>query len=428
MDLLDLAHAYQAFQPPNFVPSLIEENLRKIFLPLSRAMREGLVRRGLQLQGWTIDAWLSAEDPIRELAIEVLDNLKEAAQSGNIEVGASAYSHPIVPLLDDQIIRRQVKEDLEAVREYLGEPTWFWFPEAAVGGRSLSILHELAPNLVAVIPDGAFQPEVCFQGASASGGDPPQVEGKERFSGFVRVGFEDGSSQRVIVGNTLLKDLFMNSEDYQVKPGYAPKGLDWETALRATHSGKAFRALLEGVYPEPVEGAVLMRDLENAGSKYGLAAVGNEGAGAVSKEVKGLMEVDKVRFLLPSQIDWEETSLVDISNVKASCWEPIAKPDDPYPYWAPVFPPKELKQVVSTWRQLVEAFNNAYRPDLPKESLLVVASDVPWHFLGREEWDRRPRDSTKFTKKVILPIVRKIGDSRLLEAANGLLKAISTRC
>ncbi|PJC23024.1 hypothetical protein CO059_00780, partial [candidate division WWE3 bacterium CG_4_9_14_0_2_um_filter_48_10] len=84
MIVFDLTHAYQAFQPPDFIPPWVEKNLMEIFLPLSRAMQKGIIRRGLQLQGWTIEAWFAADDPIRGLALETLTNLKEACQRGNI--------------------------------------------------------------------------------------------------------------------------------------------------------------------------------------------------------------------------------------------------------------------------------------------------------------------------------------------------------
>lgn len=397
MIVFDLTHAYQPlFHPPDFVPSLVEKNLTEIYLPLSRAMRKGLVRRGLQLQGWTVEAWLAADDPIGGLALETITNLKEACQRRNIEIGASGYSHPILPLLDDEVIKRQVEEDLAVVEKYLGKPTWFWFPEGAVDQRSLTIVHKVALDLAVVIPDGAL--------------------GKRQFSGFVRIQFADGSIQRAIVCNTLLKDIFMNAEDYQTKPPYAPEDLDWDVALQATHSGKDFVKLLKSLSLS--EEAVLVRDLENAGSKYGLAEFG-EGV----KEVKGLAEA-KLGLSLPSEVDWEAVPLVAIDEVKASSWEPAAKEDDPYPYWAPTHPPQLIQGIIEAWGEFVGVFNRLYRPHFSKESLITLASDVPWHFLGKKEWHPDPQHSAEFTKKVILPIVVRIGIPDLTEAAEKLMKAI----
>lgn len=398
MQIFDLAHAYQPFQPPNFIPPWVEKNLVEIFLPLSRAMREGIIQRGLQLQGWTIEAWLAAPGSIRKLALEVLENLKEAARKGNIELGVSGYSHPILPLLSEEIVKRQIEEDLTVVERHLGEPTWFWFPEGAADERSLAALHEVAPDLIAVIPDGCL--------------------GKEQFSGFVRIEFEDGSYQRVIVCNTLLKDIFMNAEDYKDKPEYAPKELDWEAALQAIHSGKDFEKLLKEINAS--EDAVLARDLENAGSKYGLVEL-EEGV----KEVKGLKEA-KLDFALSSQIDWEKTPMVKIGEINASSWEPYARESDPYPYWVLAHPPQALERVIKAWGVFIEAFNRSYRPDFPKESLTTLASDVPWHFLGREEWHPNPRHSAEFTEKAILPIVEELGILELTDAAHELMEAIDS--
>lgn len=396
MRIFDLAHAYQPFQPPDFIPPWVEKNLVEIFLPLSRAMKKGVIRRGVQLQGWTIEAWLAAAGPIREMGLETLENLKEANQKGNIELGASGYSHPILPLLSPEVIKRQIEEDLAMVRKYLGEPTWFWFPEGAADERSLAALHEVAPNLIAVIPDGCL--------------------GKKRFSGFMKLEFGDGSFQRAIACNTLLKDIFMNAEDYKDKPEYAPEELNWEVALRAIHSGKDFRELLKGINAS--EGAVLARDLENAGSKYGLVEF-EKGM----KEVKGLKE-SGIEFAFPSGVDWEAAPVVGIDEVKASSWEPFAREDDPYPYWVPVRPPQALREITKAWGEFVEAFNRSYRSNFPKESLIVLASDVPWHFLGKSEWHPNPQHSAEFTRKVILPIVKELGIPDLVKVAEELLKAI----
>jgi len=400
MTIFDLTHAYQPFQPPDFVPPWVEKNLTEIFLPLSRAMREGVIRRGLQLQGWTIEVWQEATGPIRDLALGVLENLKEANRKGNIELGASGYSHPILPLLSEEVVKRQIEEDLVVVRKHLGEPVWFWFPEGAANERSLAALHEVAPDLIAVIPDRCF--------------------GEER-SGFMRIEFEDGSFQRTMVCNTLLKDIFANAEDYGVKPRYVPKKLDWEIALQATHSGKAFRELLKAI--DASEDAVLARDLENAGNKYGLVEF-EEGM----KEVKGLKE-SGLNFALPSQVDWEGVPSTEIYKVRASSWEPLADGGEPYPYWVLACPgafcPTEpLRKIVRAWVEFIQAFNRSYRSDFPKESLIVLASDVPWHFLGKKEWGPDPSHSAEFVQKVILPIVKEIGVSDLSAAADELSKVI----
>lgn len=396
MTIFDLTHAYQPFQSPEFVPPWVEQNLTEIFLPLSRAMKKGVIKRGLQLQGWTIEAWLAAADPIRKMALEVLGNLKEANQKGNIELGVSGYAHPILPLLSDEVIKRQVKEDLAVVEKHLGKPTWFWFPEGAADKRSLTILHKVAPDLAVVTPDGCL--------------------GKGQFSGFVQIKFEEGSYQRTIVCNTLLKDIFMNAEDYKDKPEYVPKKLDWGAALQAAHSGEDFRRLLDDINVS--EDIVLARDLENAGSKYGLVEL-EKGV----KEVKGLKEAG-LNLTLLTQVNWEDVSTVGIDDIKASSWEPRAESNDPYPYWVPVHPPQALRETVRAWGNFVEVFNRSYRSDFPKESLIVLASDVPWHFLGKKEWRPNPRHSAEFTQKVILPIVKEIGVSDLSAAADELSKAI----
>ena len=65
MIFYDLIHGYQPFDPQAFTPRWIKRNLQQNFLPTSLAMKNGSISRGIQLQGWTIDAWISGKKPSR---------------------------------------------------------------------------------------------------------------------------------------------------------------------------------------------------------------------------------------------------------------------------------------------------------------------------------------------------------------------------
>ena len=381
MKVFDITHAYQPFEPPYFVPDWVEDNLRDIFVPLSRAMKEGAVKRHVQLQGWTIDAFLKAPDPIKSLAKEFLDNLKTAHDQGYIRLGFSGYSHPILPLLSDEVFIRSIKEDYAVVEEHLGKPTWFWFPEGACDRRSLEILFKEFPDVYAVVPDGCL--------------------GKQNFSGFLTL--EEGG--KVVVCNSVLKDIFMNASDYGKPQSYSPEGLSQEMAEKMISDGKA---LAEGLKYFAEGDAVLARDLENAGSKYGLFEF-KKG----SKELKSFYEGNSgVKFAFMEDASFGESLSLDA--ILPSSWEPLADEKNPYPYWN-----------LPSWVNFGDVFCEVYKKDFSKQHLVVLASDVPWHTSARKEWGPNPEHSQHFVRDVVMPVVKDIGEADLIRAAEMLLKDLN---
>lgn len=414
MVIFDLVHAYQPFHPPDFVPSWVEANLREIFIPLSKAAKKGLVKRGVQLQGWTIDAWLASPEPVKSLAKEFLANLSAAARAGHISLGASAYSHPILPLLkNDQLVLDQIRADVEVVEEHLGKPTWFFYPEASVDKRTLTLIKKDFPQLITALPDRAL--------------------GKQRFSGLVKIKHGDGSFQKSAVFNSVFKDLFMNAPKYKKRSDLAPDELDWQKAIEAADSGDSFSHLINTLNKQDT--VILARDWENYSFKYGFAEYGE---GAV--EVKALYEL-RESFELLDKVDWEGVSEILLAEIQASSWdERRSIPSDPYPAWAPTRGgwtwrklDRATQKIVSSWLAFLDEFDKAYEPDFPKESLIVLASDVPWHFINYASWWRakskkeawsNPGHSFELTQKAILPIVKNLGIDSLTEAAENLLADI----
>lgn len=395
MRVFDITHAYQPFEPPNFVPSWVADNLRQIFIPVSRAMKGGAVKRHVQLQGWTIDAFLKAPDPIKSLAQEFLDNLKAAYDQGHIRLGFSGYSHPILPLLSGEVFTRSIKEDYAVVEEHLGKPTWFWFPEGACDRRSLEILFKEFPDVYAVIPDGCL--------------------GKQNFSGFLTL--EEGG--KVVVCNSVLKDIFMNALDYGKPQSYSPEGLSQEVAEKMISDGKA---LAEGLKYFAEGDAVLARDLENAGSKYGLFEFTKD-----SKELKSFYEGNSgVEFAFMEDGNFsggaDKASVagasfsgsLSLDAILPSSWEPLADEKNPYPYWN-----------LPSWINFGDVFCEVYKKDFSRQNLVVLASDVPWHILARKEWGPNPEHSQHFVRDVVMPVVKDIGEADLIRAAEALLEDLN---
>lgn len=404
MIIYDLTHGYQPFQPPQLIPDWVEKNLKESFLPVSKALANGVIHRGTQIQGWTIENWLKGPGPIKSLAEETLENLKQAYQKGYIEIGTSGYAHPILPLLDENLIYAQIELDMAVLRKYIGKATWFWFPEGAVSQKSLKVLLERFPELIVIIPDTSL--------------------GKKNFSGLVKIKYENGKEQKAIVCNSLLKDIMMNAEYYPEKPPYVPDSVSWSVAQKMVYDGEKFFKILQTLGGNV---HVLARDWENKGSKDGLAPIDKEGM-----DVKGLVEL-KAEFKLPSDVDWSNAELVKIEDVQPGSWETDAPEDDPFLYWWPNEESdrwkslsKDKKAWVLRWKNLVNDYNKSFKEKVEaaggvnellesegekeklRNSLPTLMSCIPWHFLAKPEWYPDPGFSKLAWENIILPAVQQL--------------------
>ena len=410
MIFYDLIHGYQPFDPQTFIPKWIKRNLQRIFLPTSLSMKKGLIPRGIQLQGWTIETWLNAEKSIRDLARKTLDNLRIANKKNNIEVGISAYSHPILPMLSSDLIKAQIILDKEVVEKYLGKATWFWPPEGAVDQRVLKIIHEIFPNLILLIPDKAI--------------------GKYNFNGPIKIKFNNGV-QKTIIFNTLLKDLFMNAEDYKRRPKYIkrpkhlPKDLVWAQIRRTVHSPKTFLYVLNYLNKDKF---VLMRDWENAGSRKGLRKIGN------SREIGNFLKFKtQINFCLPSQFNWKKVETISITRIKPCSWDMESNSNDPFPWWTPnkhgyiwqKCKPFRRKRIIE-WQEIIKEFDRNFQQKvkkyggikkalekkefkmLLKQTLPALHSCVGWHYLAKKSWKPNYQYSQAALKNIVLPSLEKL--------------------
>ena len=422
MIFYDLIHGYQPFHSQTFIPKWIKKNLQRIFLPTSLSMKKGLVPRGVQLQGWTIDTWLDSKKPIKDLAKKTLNNLKIAKIKRNIEVGISAYSHPILPMLSNNLIKAQIILDKEVVKKYIGNPTWFWPPEGAIDQRVLKVIHEVFPDLILLIPDKAI--------------------GEYNFNGPIKIKFNDGV-QKAIVFNTLFKDLFMNAEDYKGRPKYVrrpkylPKDLVWAQVRRAVHSPKIFLYVLNYLNKDRF---VLMRDWENAGSKKGLRKADN------CKEIGNFLKLKtqtrptrfatrsgRVDFRLPSQFSWQKAEIIPIAKINPCSWDTESKLNDPFPWWQPnkhgrVWRKHKAlrRKKMIEWQELIKEFDKIFQQkvkkyggiermfknkelkDLLKQTLPGLHSCIGWHYFAKRSWKPDYQYSQAALKNIVLPGLEKL--------------------
>lgn len=454
MVFYDLIHGYQPFDPLliipkggsrvslHYPPKWVRRNLKHVFLPTSLAMKQGIIMRSIQLQGWTIESWLNTNSDIKKLAKETLFNLRKAYQKGNIDIGISAYSHAILPMLSNDLIKAQIILDQEVITEYMGKPVWFWPPEGAVDKRVLKIVYDTFPKLIVVIPDKAI--------------------GRDNFMGPIKIKMKNGY-QKALVFSTLFKNVFMNADAFQKstrygrRPKHLPKQLVFSHVRRAVYSSKIFLELLDFIKNKDYgvrTSVILMRDWENAGSKKGLRKlpapdveeertcsdrIGSDGKISGAKTTTAAKDIgvfvklkDKIDFCLPSQIDWEKAETFSIFKILPASWEMVSTPKDPYPFWRPNKHGKIWRQrkplkrrKISEWHELVKEYDAIFQHRIKqygglnkalqdkkfkrilKNTLPAVHSCIGWHYFAKRAWGNYAY-AKRMTENIVLPAIEKM--------------------
>ncbi len=93
---------------------------------------------------------------------DVIDGIRELAERGQIELTASAKYHPILPLIPDEEVRRQIELNTETNQAFFGDayrPRGFFPPEMCIDRRVLDIIAEMGYEWVildAIARNGAI--------------------------------------------------------------------------------------------------------------------------------------------------------------------------------------------------------------------------------------------------------------------------------
>lgn len=409
MVIYDIIHAYQPFQDPLFNFSevnWVKSNLSDVLVPTSLAMKYGSVKRGINIKGWTLDSWFSSQDmEVISLANSFICNIKDAISLKHVEIGFSAYAHPILPLLSENLILAQILIDYEIVSNYFGPPTWFWPPEGAVSGDLLRILSKKYPDIVVVIPDISL--------------------GKKNYSGPLVIEHDEHVFQKVLVCNTLLKDVIMNSMCYKTSP-HSKLVSTWANVHDLYFDEKKLEEMLLTLGGEC---HVIARDWENMGSQIGLSPY---------KDIKGAKEILSFtklyeNFRLPSEVAWENVKKIKITDISSGSWEIASTVDDPFVYWWPSEYGEhwnslthEQREWALKWQDFLNNFNSMFdkwigrhggiddvleNADLKSEVKTLLPglmSCIPWHFLANQLWDPSPEFSKEAWEKVVLPSKEKL--------------------
>lgn len=138
MRWLNFLHCYQ---PVNTEAHIIKEATERSYLRLIRALEEHpQIKFTLNITGCLFLRWedLGYKD--------VVLRLKRLLEKGNLELTGSAAYHPLLPLVPEEEVKRQIKENEKILKKYLGA-AWrkrgFFFPEGAYSPKVAQIVKKL---------------------------------------------------------------------------------------------------------------------------------------------------------------------------------------------------------------------------------------------------------------------------------------------
>lgn len=138
MKWANFLHVYQpADQQPDILDAVVTQSYRPIFTHLRDNPD---VRMTLNITGALLE--LFDKYGYRDL----LDILRELAQSGKVEFTGTAKYHAFLPFLSEEEIKRQIVANTETLSYYLGEnfkPKGFFPPEMAYNRNVLPVLESL---------------------------------------------------------------------------------------------------------------------------------------------------------------------------------------------------------------------------------------------------------------------------------------------
>jgi len=128
------------YQPVNTDARFIKEATELSYLRLIRALEENpKIKFTLNIAGGLILRW-------EELGYgELLSRINRLREAGQIELTGTAAYHPLLPLIPEEEVIRQIKENEEILKPYFGDskPDGFFLPEMAYSQNIGKIIKKL---------------------------------------------------------------------------------------------------------------------------------------------------------------------------------------------------------------------------------------------------------------------------------------------
>ncbi len=188
---------------------------------------------------------------------DVIDGLRELLRRGQIELTASAKYHPLLPMLPDDEIIRQVELNNETHKKYFGDlykPIGFFPPEMAFSTHVAEVVAKMGYKWIIVDElsysreRGRLDPTTIYQ-----------VEGVPDFNIFFR---ERNMSYKILSGQIGTGSLLLSSlGDRLKKDEYLLTAMDGETF---GHHRPGLEHLLFEIYESKIVETALISDLLTA--------------------------------------------------------------------------------------------------------------------------------------------------------------------
>jgi len=129
------------YQPANSEEHIIEEATQKSYLRILRSLEENPeIKYTLNISGCLFLRW-------KEMGRgDLIKRIKNLIERGQIDLTGTAAYHPFLPLIPKEETRRQIKENEEILKKYLGEnfkPRGFFIPEMAYSKDVAKIIKKM---------------------------------------------------------------------------------------------------------------------------------------------------------------------------------------------------------------------------------------------------------------------------------------------
>ena len=141
MDWINFLHFYQ---PVNSDAHIIKEATDLSYVRIIRALQENpQIKFTININGCLFLRW-------EELGYgDLIKKIGRLISRGQIDLTGTACYHPILPLIPEKEIRRQIKENENILKKHFGKnfkPRGFFFPELAYGPGAAKIIKDINPE------------------------------------------------------------------------------------------------------------------------------------------------------------------------------------------------------------------------------------------------------------------------------------------
>lgn len=147
-EVIRVVYLFHIYQPHWQTKEILEDNYQKFYLPLLHVL-ETHPEYKITLN---IAASLT-EQLVRENKTEFFERAKKLIENGQIELVGSAAYHPVLPLIPEDEVIRQIKLNDEINSKYFGD-SWrregFFIPELAYSKEVSKIVKDLGFKWIAV--------------------------------------------------------------------------------------------------------------------------------------------------------------------------------------------------------------------------------------------------------------------------------------